>query len=62
MSKNYLKFSNVIKNENGYILRVMIYNDKLEIVKDIIVRKINQIEENFLSDIEAFRDLLSINL
>jgi len=62
LRKNYLKFRNVIKNKNGYILRVMIYNDKVEIVKDITVREMSQIEENFLSDIEAFRDLLSINL
>ena len=62
LRKNYLKFRNVIKNENCYILRVMIYNDKVEIVKDITVCEINQIEENFLSDIEKFQEMLSINL
>ena len=46
LRKNYLKFCKVI--ETGYILRVMIYNDKFKSIKDIIIQSVNELLTNFL--------------
>ena len=44
--KNLLKFVEVINT--GYKLRIMIYNDKLEKIKDSTITSVDQIKENFL--------------
>ena len=44
--KNHLKFTQVINT--GYKVRIMIYSDKLEKIKDITITSVDQIIENFL--------------
>lgn len=44
--KNHLKFTQVINT--GYKVRIMIYTDKLEKIKDITITSVDQIIENFL--------------
>jgi hypothetical protein len=46
LRKNYLKFCKVV--ETGYRLRIMIYNDKFESVKDITIQSVDELLENFL--------------
>jgi hypothetical protein len=47
LRKNYLKFCKVV--ESGYSLRIMIYNDKFENLKDIIIQSVDELLENFLN-------------
>jgi len=46
IDKNHLKFTEVINS--GYKLRIMIYTEKLEKIKDITIESVDQIIENFL--------------
>jgi hypothetical protein len=58
LDKNFLKFKKVI--EDGYRLRLMIYNDKLNLIKDVNFEKKEDLSENILADVEAFSELSRI--